>query len=274
MLQLIKEHPILKEFSIKNYDACKYWGFDEWCIALSERRMNASFYVTEKNIHKSRNLNDFTFDRINKMANIDWEKKAAERRIKTPVGKPKSTSAPVPLSIKYIDFISGGIVQDLLNSYPPETAKEHSYNPYLLLEATAITPDTANRPEAFVAIDLSAHDKILVEYFSRWLSHTRTLTGIQPTGKYVEEKEFQTWIKQRLLPAIDLYYWLQLNEVKFTQEQVAELIFGDNPDINHMTQLRTAQKNALKLLDRKLLTALSDQAELFKKSLHAEVVEE
>ncbi len=107
------------------------------------------------------------------------------------------------------------------------------------LDSSQMTHITAN---------LSATDEQLINDFKAWLSEQRTATQAKPTKNNFTVSTMKGWVKDRLLPYIDLVIFNDYYRLGLTQVDIANHIHSDDvkADVVDKTR-RTTRPKALKL---------------------------
>ena len=99
-----------------------------------------------------------------------------------------------------------------------------------------------------ITLDLTATDEQLINDFKVWLSEQRAATKEQPTKNNLTDKCMKSWVKNRLLPYIDLVIINGFEKLGLTQVTIANLIHSDdvNVDVVDKTK-RTTRPKAMQL---------------------------
>jgi hypothetical protein len=107
------------------------------------------------------------------------------------------------------------------------------------LDSSQMTHITAN---------LLATDEQLINDFKVWLSEQRTATQAKPTKNNFTDSTMKGWVKDRLLPYIDLVIFNDYYRLGLTQVDIANHIHSDDvkADVVDKTR-RTTRPKALKL---------------------------
>lgn len=252
MNEKLLANDLLNNFDIKKYDVCKEWGADQWLIALSKRSELRYFLRSLKG-----KISDSPMPREVMKGQRKHFLTVAEERLKNPIEDGKvaiRTTVPVVLR----DFL----ISDL------DTASEiiEWLDPSQLRGISLQSIAKANlKPQSmvYVAVNLEAPDTIIQEKFSNWLKKTRSRSGISPKHSDLtfKDNDFSIWHSQRLLPFLDLVFWAKLSGTEITQAEIAAKLFPgfDDP----MGRMRSIVKNAMTLINRECVEALSRQSQAY-----------
>ena len=118
---------------------------------------------------------------------------------------------------------------------------------------------------AHVTVDLCATDEQIESDFSHWLLHYRTATGHCVPKKKTHEKlftqeVFNTWIKNRLVPYLDLKLIAEIEGKTITQEDLGVLLFPDKTGTDiEIKMSQTVKPDAEELIKKENLSLLVNQ---------------
>ncbi len=109
-----------------------------------------------------------------------------------------------------------------------------------------------------VMIDLSASDQQIKKDFDHWLSEYRKAMKCAP-GKFTEETHLAGWVKNRLLPYIDLRLAAELDGLRLGPAGAAKLIFPGFSGRTADRISRTTKLHADWLMEERSLLAIQAQ---------------
>ncbi|MEI6069736.1 MAG: DUF6387 family protein [Methylococcaceae bacterium] len=99
-----------------------------------------------------------------------------------------------------------------------------------------------------IFINLSASDEQLKNEFSKWLSDNRAIESGKHQKKLFSQVNFDHWVKNRVIPYLDLKLIAKIEGKKITQDKIAKLIFSDEHDISIIDRLRDTTKPTADIL--------------------------
>lgn len=114
----------------------------------------------------------------------------------------------------------------------------------------------------FIKVNMLLSDHILVEAFKAWLRDARVKLNFEYPVKNIRKPDIKTWYAKRYLPILDLKFWAEVNGVKLSFEDLAELVFPNMVDAEGQEGVdvdnvrKTLFPNALQLLSPSALRSL------------------
>ncbi len=99
-----------------------------------------------------------------------------------------------------------------------------------------------------IFINLCASDEQLKNEFSKWLSDNRALESDKHQKKLFSQVNFDHWVKNRVIPYLDLKLIAKIEGKKITQDKIAKLIFSDEHVISILDRLRDTTKPTADIL--------------------------
>lgn len=111
-----------------------------------------------------------------------------------------------------------------------------------------------------VTVDLAANDRQIMRDFSYWLTEYRKITGNEETQKNVTQSNFKRWIKNGVIPYLDLKLISKLEDKKITASKLAYLIFPDEYEIGITGRITdTTKPEAMRLIEDYVIAGLRAQ---------------
>ena len=120
-----------------------------------------------------------------------------------------------------------------------------------------------------ITVDLRASDEDLILEFKNWLYEKRkSQKDIEFREKMFGEKEFSDWIKNRILPYLDLTIIAKAKGIKITNALMGNLLFPDDIEVDVAEKVRkTVKPMAKKVMSIAFLGALQVAAFIQTKNL-------
>jgi hypothetical protein len=120
-----------------------------------------------------------------------------------------------------------------------------------------------------ITVDLRASDEDLILEFKNWLYEKRkSQKDIGFREKMFGEKEFSDWIKNRILPYLDLTIIAKAKGIKITNALMGNLLFPDDIEVDVAEKVRkTVKPMAKKVMSIAFLDALQFAAFIQTKNL-------
>nr|WP_255650765.1 DUF6387 family protein [Cupriavidus sp. DB3] len=110
-----------------------------------------------------------------------------------------------------------------------------------------------------VNVDLNASDSEILADFKDWLAQKRRAAGSMAAKRRTDNKDFESWVKNRVLPYIDLLLLSQATGRPLTHSLAGELLFWDE-DVDATEKVRkTVRPLAMQLLDSQFIAAIERQ---------------
>ena len=92
--------------------------------------------------------------------------------------------------------------------------------------------------DLIVKVDLHGTDQKIISDFTKWLSSTREKVALVAPRKKITKDDFLIWIKNAILPYLDLIAWSNANGVEITQQLLGTALFPDEYDVNLAERIR------------------------------------
>jgi hypothetical protein len=113
---------------------------------------------------------------------------------------------------------------------------------------------------AHIVVNLSATDEQIKKDFGFWLEQYREASGYPPHKKLFTQLDFDHWVKFGAIQYLDLMLMAKIEGKKITQNQLANLIFPDEQDVDTVERIRKVTKpTAESLIKSEIHDALSTQ---------------
>jgi hypothetical protein len=113
--------------------------------------------------------------------------------------------------------------------------KEKMETPYYkMLAECGILPNDC----VMVKVDLHASDEKIKTDFSNWLSATRAAMGIVAPKKKFTKDDFDVWVKNAILPYLDLTAWARAHHFEITQQVLGLALFPNEYEVNLAERIR------------------------------------
>jgi hypothetical protein len=231
---------IPETFNLSTYAACATWGLEQWCSAVSERRL---LRMTFEMALREPDDSGSSLDELVK------ERSAIYFRDPLPRVSAKMTpfeghESPVR-DASALDFFDGYFAAtDSRYDRFSTLAKAHVGDEWLsdaardaeiLLKSTAAwemhREAGVHSEEFMVAVDLGASDEMIIREFKTWLRATRKAVGSARIKPAFVRQDFEDWHEKRLLPFLDLTFWALVRGGHFTLPVLADAIF---PNVIHV----------------------------------------
>jgi len=158
---------------------------------------------------------------------------------------------------------------EILDSFPsePEEMPIDEITRFKELSSLVAYPlefyeDVCSTRMAKITADLSTTDEQLLIDFKVWLREQRKVSGAdaKTTRRNFTDRDMQRWVKDRLLPYIDLAIFNDYYRLELTQVDIANHIHSDDvkTDVVDKTR-RTTRPKALKLFTSQIARQLEIQ---------------
>ncbi len=155
----------------------------------------------------------------------------------------------------YGDISDGSVLKDKFGKI--KVRKKPLDN--LIANSCDVMNETA-RKKKHITVNLSAPDEQVISDFKAWLSEQRSVTELKPAKKNITNNNMRDWIKDRLLPYIDLVIINAVDGLGLTQVAIANLVHSDNVNVDAVDRTRrTTKPKALKLFTYDIVEQLGIQ---------------
>ena len=114
----------------------------------------------------------------------------------------------------------------------------------------------------YITVDLRSSDEQVIGDFKKWLSKKREVADLKPTKNNFTELNINCWVKDRLLPYIDLFIINEFENLGLTQVAIANLVHSDDVNVDAVDRTRrTTKPKAIKLFTNNVVQQLKIQLE-------------
>lgn len=258
-------------FKLSAYSSCAKWEIEDWAIAFNGRDFMRGFLEKGKSI-------DFCLPRY------DQYRLRADQLILSPLGGGRKflddpfskpiVDQSVAQYFEGVDFINEKEFSkwairkkryddvDIDNCDIDEPIPVSAWK-YQVTSASAMLTELGfPKNRLFVGVDLGATDDFIVREFKKWLKEKRKYNCSARLINSFGTNDLSDWHNQKLLPCLDLWFWIVINGFKVDFCHMAGCLFPfdtKNCD-DYVDKIRkTIKPKALSVIDPMFLSSLRYQ---------------
>jgi hypothetical protein len=231
-------------FDLKKYDDQKDFNSRSWMYALLKRR------ILRRSIDKKVNSagKDIAEIKENPLSN-----KAEPLSNKA---EPNDLSSSVRNAL-YGDLLCASFwnpeINDIFTSQEMESQE-------ILGKPVTFDDNFLGSVNQIVSINLRASDEQLELDFKKWLDEKREVNNCKVQSKIFTSKDYKKWVKNMVLPYLDLTMVASFEGKELPQHLIADLLYPDVFDVATTEKVRKAVKPlAESLLKREVISAFTAQ---------------